>query len=240
MCGCFWVLRSVAGDLGTLEEVAVDRERDLGGPDQEGDQYLDRGEVPPVGLRLEAVDDGLDRDLLAACRLANDERQHLFRRHGELRHGLGVKQATVGIRGRGDLLLAVGDAAQQLQLGVGAADEVLESIGHPCDRVLRGRRNVGGVDDQRGLADGAADALDEFLFPGGVLRTLSAQDLIHGRGDRGALPAPDVLLGLDQQAEVREYPGVRIEDDAQLVLARAVHADLVRRVRVVRRDEVNR
>ena len=45
---------------------------------------------------------------------------------------------------------------------------------------------------------------------------------------------------LMQQAEVREHPGVRVEDDAQLVLARAVHADLVRRVRVLRRDEVNR
>ena len=55
------------GDLGALEDVAVDRERDLRGPDQKCDQYFNRGEVPPVGLRLEAVDDGLDRDLLTEC-----------------------------------------------------------------------------------------------------------------------------------------------------------------------------
>ena len=195
------------GDLGALEDVAVDRERDLGGPDQEGDQYLDRGEVPPVGLRLEAVDDGLDRDLLAEALLADDEGQHLFRGRGELRHGVGVEQAAVGIRCRGDLLLAVGDAAEQLELGVGAADEVLEAIGNPGDRVLRGRRDVGGVDDQRGLADGAAHALDELLLPVGVLRALGAQDLVHGRGDRGALLAPDVLLGLDAAGGGPRAPG---------------------------------
>ena len=69
---------------------------------------------------------------------------------------------------------------------------------------------------------------------------LALQDLVLDRGDRGALLALDVLLGLDQQTQVREHPGVRFEDDAQLVLARAVHADLIWRVRVFRRDEVDR
>ncbi len=91
-----------------------------------------------------------------------------------------------------------------------------------------------------GLADGAADALDELLLPVDVLRALGPQDLVLDRGDRGALLALDVLLGLDEQAQVREHPVVRFEDDAQLVLARAVHADLIRRVRVLRRDEVDR
>ena len=44
--------------------------------------------------------------------LADDEGQHLVCGRGELRHGIGVEQAAVGIRGRGDLLLAVGDAAE--------------------------------------------------------------------------------------------------------------------------------
>ena len=42
------------GDFGALEDVAIDGERDLRGADQEGDHDLDRGEVPAVGLGLEA------------------------------------------------------------------------------------------------------------------------------------------------------------------------------------------
>ena len=53
---------------------------------------------------------------------------------------VGVEQAAVGVGGPGDLLLAVGDAAEQLELGVGAADEVLEAVGHPGERVLRASR----------------------------------------------------------------------------------------------------
>ena len=56
------------GDLAALEDVAVDGQRDLRGADQRGDDDLDRGEVPAVGLGLEGVDDRLDRDLLAECR----------------------------------------------------------------------------------------------------------------------------------------------------------------------------
>ncbi len=100
--------------------------------------------------------------------------------------------------------------------------------------------DVGGVDDQRGLADGAADALDEFLLAVDVLRGLGPKDLVLDRRERGRLLAFGVLLGLDQQAEIREHALIWFEDDAQLVLSRAVHADLVRRVRVFRGDEVNR
>ena len=63
--------------------------------------------------------------------------------------------------------------------------------------------------------------------------------LLDGR-ERGALLALDVLLGLDQQPQVRQHPVIGLEDDAQLVLACAVHADLFRRVRVLRGDEVDR
>ncbi len=61
-------------DFASLEDVAVDRQGHLRRTDQEGDQYLDRGEVPPVGLRLEGIDDGLDGDLLAqfSLRRTND------------------------------------------------------------------------------------------------------------------------------------------------------------------------
>ena len=61
---------------------------------------------------------------------------------------LGVEQAAVGVGCAGDLLLAVGDAAEQLELGVGAADEFLEAVGHAGQRVLRAGGDVGGVDDQ--------------------------------------------------------------------------------------------
>ena len=45
---------------------------------------------------------------------------------------------------------------------------------------------------------------------------------------------------LMQQAQVGEHALVGFEDDAQLVLAGAVHPDLVGRVRVLRGDEVDR
>src|SRR5262249_37992799 len=38
------------GKLGALEDIAVDCEGDLGSADEEGDEYLNRGEVPAVRL----------------------------------------------------------------------------------------------------------------------------------------------------------------------------------------------
>ena len=73
-----------------------------------------------------------------------------------------------------------------------------------------------------------SEPLDELLLAVDVLSTLGLQDLALDGRDRGALLALDVLLGLDQQAQVREHPVVRLEDDAQLVLARAVHAGSLR------------
>ena len=86
----------------------------------------------------------------------------------------------------------------------------------------------------------ALDALDELLLPLAVQGRLRLEDLLLDRRQRGGPLALGVLVGLEQQAQVGEHTLVGFEDDAQLVLACAVHPRLVRRVRVLRGDEVDR
>lgn len=94
---------------------------------------------------------------------------------------IGIEQAAVGVGRPGHLLLAVGVAVEQLELGVGPADEVLETFGHPPECVLRVRGDVGGVDDQCRFAHSAADALAEFLLAVNVLGGLGPKDLVLDR-----------------------------------------------------------
>ncbi|MPN28038.1 hypothetical protein SDC9_175476 [bioreactor metagenome] len=201
------------GDLGPLEHIAVDGQRDLGGADQVGDQDLDGGQVPAVGLCGETVDDGLDRDLLPERIFAQDERQHLLGRREQPAGVRSVEQPAVGVGCPDDLLLAVCPPVEQFELGVGAADQVLEAVGHPDRGVLGAGGDVCGVDDQGRLAHRGLDPLDQLLLAVDVLRALVLQDLALDGRDRGALLALDVLLGLDQQPQVCEHPGVRFEDD---------------------------
>ena len=72
-------------DLGALEGIAVDGERDLRGADEPGDDDLDRGEIPAIGLGLERVDDRLDGHLLTEPVALQHEREHLVAWDRELR-----------------------------------------------------------------------------------------------------------------------------------------------------------
>ncbi len=227
-------------DLAALEDVAIDRQGDLRDADQRRDDHLDRGEVPPVRLGLECVDDGLHRHLLAEAYLPEDEGHDLLGGRVDLQQRVAAEQAALGVGRSRHLLLAVGDAAQQLELGVGAADEFLEALGHAPQCILRRGRDVGGVDDEPGLGHCTLDALNEFLLALAIERSLGAEDLLLDRGQRGGLLALGVLVGLEQQPEVRQHPLVGFENDTQLVLARAVHPCLLGAERVLRGDEVDR
>ena len=118
------------GHFASLEHVAVHCQGHLRRTDQEGHEHLDRGKVPAVGLCLEGIDDRLDGDLLAQCLLAENERQHLLAGSRELRPCFGIEETAFGVGCPGHLLLAVGDAIEQLELGVGAADQILETVSH--------------------------------------------------------------------------------------------------------------
>ena len=126
-------------------------------------------------------------------------REHLVARGREIRKTCHVEHtALVGVRRASDLLLGVGHSAKQAELGIGAGDEVLEAVGHPRKRILRGRGNVGRIDHKLCRADRALDALDEFLLPFDVLGGLGAEDPVFVGGQRAGLLALGVFLGLDQ------------------------------------------
>ena len=230
------------GDLAALEDVAVDRERDL----RRADQRARRRPRSRRGPSRRAWPGSVSTIVLTvtcspSAVLAEDERQHLLgRAWSSFSRRVGVEQAAVGVGRTRDLLLAVGDATEQLELGVGAADELLEALGHPAERILRAGGDVGGVDDQRGLAHRALDALDELLLALDVLRAPSICRICSSIAESEVVCLRLVYFSvLSSSRRSDEHPLVGFEDDAQLVLARAVHPDLVGRVRVLRGDEVD-
>ena len=82
--------------------------------------------------------------------------------------------------------------------------------------------------------------LDELLLSLAVQGRLRLEDLLLDGRQRSGPLALGVLVGLQQQTQVRQHALVGFENHPQLVLASAVHPRLIRGVRVLRGDEVDR
>ena len=115
--------------------------------------------------------------------MADDPGFHLGARRVERAERRRVEQPRFALDRTSDLLLGVDLAAEQPEVRVGPANELLEPVRHASHSILGAGGDLGGVDDQLRLADSLAKALDELLLAVGVEHLLRLEDRLH-RGRR--------------------------------------------------------